>query len=108
MAAGMSARDTIETQEYGTIIVVGGGCYGVYYVQQLQRARAAGALIYERITVVDHDPACAVVRQQTSDVQDVQLECSDWSSFFDRYLAQASQTTIDAIVPSPLMPHLMY
>jgi hypothetical protein len=101
----MSARDSVETQEYGTVIVVGGGCYGMYYVQQLQRARAAGALIYERITVVDRDSACSAARQQSGDVQ---LECSDWSSFFDRYLAQASQTTTDAIVPSPLMPHLMY
>ena len=43
---------------YGTIVVCGGGCYGGYYVRQLARARAAGALTVDRVAVVDRDPAC--------------------------------------------------
>jgi hypothetical protein len=37
---------------------------------------------------------------------------SDWTSFFDEWLSDAPRTTHDArddqIVPSPLMPHLMF
>ena len=94
----------MSVHEYGNVIVVGGGCYGSYYVTQLQRARAAGALAYEHITVVDHDPACRVATSH----QDVHVHIADWTSFFDSYLAHASPTAADAIVPSPLMPHLMY
>ena len=49
-------------QAYGTIVVVGGGCYGSYYVRQLARAVAAGALACERVRVVDRDPGCQVGR----------------------------------------------
>ena len=47
---------------YGTIVVCGGGCYGGYYVRQLARARAAGALTVDRVVVVDRDPACRAGR----------------------------------------------
>ena len=45
---------------YGTIVVCGGGCYGGYYVRQLARARAAGALQFDSVIVVDRDPDCRV------------------------------------------------
>ncbi len=45
-------------QSFGTIVVCGGGCYGGYYVRQLARARASGALQVSRILVVDQDPHC--------------------------------------------------
>ncbi len=38
----------------------GGGCYGGYYVRQLARANAAGAIRFERILVVDGDASCPV------------------------------------------------
>lgn len=91
--------------EYDTIVVVGGGCYGSYYVKQLHRAKAAGALTYQRIVVVDRDPTCAVA---VHPLDDIELRCEEWTPFFDRYLAAASSDSDDAIVPSPLMPHLMY
>jgi hypothetical protein len=47
---------TRPAQHYGEIVVCGGGCYGGYYVRQLLRARAAGALVVSRIIVVDRDP----------------------------------------------------
>ena len=47
---------------YGTVVVCGGGCYGGYYVRQLARARAAGALQVERVLVVDQDPAARVAQ----------------------------------------------
>src|SRR5215218_1036648 len=99
-----SARPS-RPRSYGTIVIVGGGCYGFYYVTQLHRASAAGALTYRKLIVVDKNPHCAVA---AADYGDVQLACEDWTSFFDRYLGSVPGDTADAIVPSPLMPHLMF
>ncbi|MEO6778478.1 MAG: hypothetical protein ABI194_03415 [Gemmatimonadaceae bacterium] len=93
-----------ERRDYGSIVIVGGGCYGSYYVRQLTRARDAGALRFERMLVVDQSPDCAVAQLETP----AQLVVSEWTPFFAEYLAKATLDTSDAIVPSPLMPHLMY
>jgi hypothetical protein len=103
-------------QRYGTIVVVGGGCYGSYYVRQLGRASSADALSAERVLVVDRDPACRVAAGLQSERElKLELVVSDWTAFFDSYLGDAAARTEagdgelpDAIVPSPLMPHLMY
>jgi hypothetical protein len=103
-------------QRYGTIVVVGGGCYGSYYVRQLGRASSADALSAERVLVVDRDPACRVAAGlQSERKMKLELVVSDWTAFFDSYLGDAAARTEagdgelpDAIVPSPLMPHLMY
>jgi hypothetical protein len=91
-------------RRYGTIVVVGGGCYGGYYVRQLRRAREREALTYERLIVVDHDEDCAVAREHPADLE---LAVSDWSEFFAVFLGGAARD-VDAIVPSPLMPHLLF
>jgi hypothetical protein len=91
-------------RRYGTIVVVGGGCYGSYYVRQLRRAREREALTYERLIVVDHDEDCAVAREHPADLE---LAVSDWSGFFAEFLGGAARD-VDAIVPSPLMPHLLF
>lgn len=95
-------------QHYGDIVVVGGGCYGSYYVRQLRRARAAGALTWSRLIVVDRDPQCRVA----ADAADIDLRAREWESFFAEYLGEAAARPAhasipDAVVPSPLMPHLM-
>ena len=93
-------------RRYPTIIVVGGGCYGSYYVQQLRRAHERGALDYSQIVVVDRDPMCAVaVASQRERATDLRVEVSDWADWFATYLA-AAPSRDDAVVPSPLMPHL--
>src|SRR5207248_2590013 len=38
VAERASERASERSQRYGTIVVVGGGCYGSYYVRQLRRA----------------------------------------------------------------------
>ncbi|HVT39544.1 MAG TPA: hypothetical protein VHE78_10900 [Gemmatimonadaceae bacterium] len=91
-------------QAYGTIVVVGGGCYGSYYVRQLRRASARGALKYNRLLVVDRDPACAA---SAAVEDDLDLRVADWSRFFSAFLAGEAHPG-DAIVPSPLMPHLLF
>ncbi|MFN2400565.1 MAG: hypothetical protein ABR543_18300 [Gemmatimonadaceae bacterium] len=99
-----------ETQRYGSIIVIGGGCYGSYYVRQLLRAARAGAIAYERLLVVDRDPTCAVATA-TRDGK-VTVVTEPWSEFLGKYLASAASEPHnccqDAIVPSPLMPHVMF
>lgn len=91
-------------QHYGSIIIVGGGCYGSYYVRQLRRARERGALTFDRVIVVDHDEECLVGRERATDLE---LVVAEWTEFFASYLG-GNPGDDDAIVPSPLMPHLLF
>jgi hypothetical protein len=96
----LSARD---------IVVVGGGCYGTFYARQLERAQARGALAVERVLVVDRDPACQLTRD-LSPARNRELVVEDWDAFFDRYLSSPLPRfpANSYIVPTPLMPHLMF
>jgi hypothetical protein len=99
-----------ERTRYATIVVVGGGCYGSYYVRQLRRARDAGALWFDRVLVVDRNERCQVASMLREE-SGVTIVHRDWESFFDDYLtgaADEASANADAIVPSPLMPHLMF
>ncbi len=104
----------LAPQRYGTIVVVGGGCYGSYYVRQLGRAAVAGALLAERVLVIDRDRGCRVSKELAGlPTSNVEIVVAEWSTFFDSYLGAAAlgegeTGAPDAIVPSPLMPHLMY
>ena len=131
------ARRRAAAPRSATIVVVGGGCYGSYYVRQLTRARDGGAIGFDRILVIDRDPRCRVARGREaalaarrgsggpprlddafiSDVEPhhfdaIDIQCSEWGEFFARYLGDAvtdpAAADGDAIVPSPLMPHLVY
>ena len=97
---------------FGTIVVVGGGCYGSYYVRQLRRAARAGAATWQRLLVIDRDSSCAVAQDETLTGEGIEVVQAEWSRFFRRYLDEASRDRVttrdDAIVPSPLMPHLMF
>lgn len=98
-----------SSQEFGTIVVVGGGCYGSWYVRQLGRACAAGAVRWQHLIVVDRDPACRVAVEMP--VPGMTFLRSEWAPFFDEFLAAAEASgaaCTDAIVPSPLMPHLLF
>lgn len=91
------------------IAIIGGGCYGTFYARQLERARASGALAYGRVLVVDRDPACQAMRE-LGETDSRRVVVAEWSTFLDEWLAapRAGAAAGDAIVPSPLMPHLMY
>ena len=97
---------------YGTITIVGGGCYGSFYLRQLLRARAAAALTWDRVIVVDRNPECQASQNLGTEAPGTEsLVISDWSKYFSEYLSVAAEggtRDTDAIVPSPLMPHLMY
>lgn len=92
----------------GDVVIVGGGCYGRFYAGQLLRARERGAATWRRLLVVDRDPRCAVAAELGGS-RGLELVVEEWGAFFDHYLAAADRADPpDAIVPSPLMPHLMY
>jgi hypothetical protein len=61
-AVEREARVQRAPQSFGSIVVVGGGCYGGYYVRQLARAARAGAVHWRSLIVVDRDDDCAVAR----------------------------------------------
>jgi hypothetical protein len=96
----------------GEVVIIGGGCYGTFYARQLTQARERGRAAFDRLLVVDHDPGCQFTRE-LGGAPDRELVVSDWEEFFDRYLAdkaalRGAADRPEVIVPSPLMPHLMY
>lgn len=108
---------TADPLDFGTIIVIGGGCYGSYYVRQLGRAAQAGAIKWERVLVIDRNSSCQVATSGALDAASGPcpppiLIFADWLDFFGNYLESWNSDPMsrpsDAIVPSPLMPHLLY
>ena len=115
MEGGTSGADQARPSApltFGRIVVVGGGCYGSYYVRQLARAAAAGAATWTHLIVVDRDVACRVAQMPEADRPEaLHVEVATWDEYFSHALAEAAERpadrSCDAIVPSPLMPHLM-
>jgi hypothetical protein len=107
--AGASSGRLEDRVALGDVVIVGGGCYGSFYVGQLLRARERGAASWRRLLVVDRDPGCRVATQPHH-LPGVELVVEEWGDFFDRYLGGGTGRSDppDAIVPSPLMPHLMF
>ncbi|HKW41880.1 MAG TPA: hypothetical protein VJN39_11580 [Gemmatimonadales bacterium] len=93
------------------VIVVGGGCYGTFYAAQLAKARVRGKATFRRVVIVDRDRACRARRELGPDV-DRAFVVRDWRAFFHEFLVRAVPAGAgepqDYIVPSPLMPHLMF
>lgn len=96
---------------FGDVVIVGGGCYGTFYAGQLVRARERGRAAYRQLLIVDRDPECQVARELEEDATQ-RLVVRDWGDFFDDYLGGVAPPSPgepgNTIVPSPLMPHLMY
>jgi hypothetical protein len=105
------ADDSSDRVELHDVAIVGGGCYGSFYAGQLIRAREREKVSYRRLLVVDRDPHCRFAGEIGA-ADDRELVVAEWGEFFDRWLGklrhQATGAPADAIVPSPLMPHLMY
>jgi hypothetical protein len=93
------------------VIVVGGGCYGTFYAGQLAKARERDRAQYRRVIVVDHDPRCRA-RQELGEAPDRSFAVAEWDDYFAAFLGDADRARPgepqDYIVPSPLMPHLMF
>ena len=103
--------ESSDSVAFRDVVIVGGGCYGTFYAGQLERARERGRALYRRLLVVDRNPGCQFAREVGED-ETRQLVVQEWGDFFDRYLGSVSPAAAgqpgDTIVPSPLMPHLMY
>jgi hypothetical protein len=95
---------------FDRVVVIGGGCYGSWYTQQLTRAIARRALIAGEILVVDRNADCQVgerLRQGAYAGAPVRLVVASWDAFLAAWLAEGPASLLhDALVPSPLMPHL--
>ncbi len=92
----------------GDVVIIGGGCYGTFYLGQLRTALERGAVRCRRVINVDHDPACAVTRLEPGGAGELRI--AEWGAFLDEWLdagARDRDGLPDMIVPSPLMPHLM-
>lgn len=88
----------------GEVAIIGGGCYGSFYLGQLLRAREAGAVTWRQLRVVDRDAGCRAARMLAAGVA---LHVESWADFLDDWLDPAARRAADRLVPSPLMPHLM-
>ncbi|HEX2219236.1 MAG TPA: hypothetical protein VHG35_10560 [Gemmatimonadales bacterium] len=104
------ADDFSGSVDLRDVAIVGGGCYGTFYARQLIRAAERGKARYRRLLVVDREAACRF-SVELGPGPDRELVVAEWSEFFDRWLDRPGDPRAgsgDAIVPSPLMPHLMY
>jgi hypothetical protein len=107
----------VKALQLDEIVIVGGGCYGTFYARQLVEARKRGKVEFRRLLVVDRNPECQAAPDLVGDPTR-ELVVKDWDAFFDAYLGDAAEPSRRAaeppslpprvIVPSPLMPHLMY
>ena len=74
--------------------------------------RARGRGQWRRLLVVDRDPACRFARETRRPAPGAELVVEDWGALLRplprRRRRRRRRRPADAIVPSPLMPHLMY
>jgi len=93
------------------VVVVGGGCYGTFYAGQLAKAKERGRAHFRRVVIVDRDPVCRA-RAELGEAPDRVFVPRDWDGYFRERLGGAVPAAEgepqDYIVPSPLMPHLMF
>ncbi len=87
--------------------IAGGGCYGSYYVRQLDRARQKEKLKVDEIVVVDKDASCAVAKE-LGKVEGARLVVSDWLDFGVQAWANRVRWRNDMWVPTPIGPHILF
>ena len=97
--------------EMHDVVVVGGGCYGTFYAAQLAKAKEQGKARFRRAVIVDRDPTCRA-RVVLGEAPDRVFVAREWGGYFQELLGRAAPAAAgeprDYIVPSPLMPHLMF
>jgi hypothetical protein len=94
---------------FRTVAIIGGGCYGTFYAGQLRQAMVRGKIRIDLLLIVDRDPGCQAARELDPG-PGPDLVVADWGEFLDQFLDQPppeAGAPDDAVVPSPLMPHLM-
>ena len=104
-------RDALAAPlRFGRLVIMGGGCYGSWYAQQLTRAAQRGALQVGEVVVVDRNPACRVAGLLAAGAYDglpLAVAVRDWDAYVAEWLGQGPDALAhDAMVPSPLMHHV--
>ncbi len=61
--------------QLGEVVIIGGGCYGSFYLGQLLKAREVGAVRWRQVIVVDHNAVC---QSSTMLAPDVALFVQEW------------------------------
>lgn len=94
------------------VVIIGGGCYGHWYTQQLHRAVRRGAAVFGRVTVVDRDPHCRVAEERARfDGLPLAIVTAEWGTYLGSWLEEivvrSEADGREMLVPSPLMPHLL-
>src|SRR5437879_12398600 len=93
------------------VSVIGGGCYGTCYARQLAQAKAKVRAGEHRVLVVDRDARCRA-KAELGEALDRTFVTREWGAYLAEYLSGAERARRDEardyVVPSPLMPHLMF
>src|SRR5256885_4183074 len=93
------------------VAVVGGAGKGHLKAGRLARARARERARFRRVVVVDGAPACRA-RLELGETPDRVFVAREWDDYCAELLGGAAPAAAgeaqDYIVPSPLMPHLMF
>jgi hypothetical protein len=91
-------------------VILGGGCFGAFYVRQL--LRGADRIGVGTIHVVDKEASCRVRRDFGEDAR-LNFHIQDWKDFllpyFNRCLArrEAGEAIEDRYVPPTFAPHIL-
>ncbi|MGD8396474.1 MAG: hypothetical protein PVF43_13480 [Candidatus Eiseniibacteriota bacterium] len=94
-----------------TYTIIGGGCFGSFYVRQLRRWAKRQHGPVGRIVVVDRDPECRVAceAREAPDPR-LELRIGDWVEVLCELvprLASARSPVTDRLVPSCHAPHVL-
>lgn len=87
------------------IVVLGGGCFGVFHVSRLVKSRAEGRVAFDELLVVDRNeaPRC---RRELGEQPAVRYERAEWQDFLAAWLPDAGPD--DKLVPTPFAPHVAF
>lgn len=103
-------RDLISNS--ADFVIVGGGCFGSFYVRQL--LRGADRIGFNTLHVVDRDPLCQAAREFPSVPEErLRFHVSDWKAFLLPYFEnavsafEAGEVSKDHYVPPTFAPHIL-
>lgn len=87
------------------VVILGGGCFGVFHVSRLTEARARGRVAFQELVVVDRNetPRC---RRELGERDAVRYERAEWQPFLARWMPNAGPH--DKLVPTPFAPHVAF
>ncbi|MEZ4462746.1 MAG: hypothetical protein R3E66_24065 [bacterium] len=85
-------------------VIIGGGCYGTYYVRQLLQARDRGKLTWSKVLVLDRDRSCAVAQLNHPDVT---VEVTQWEAWGAQLVRRRAELEGGQLVPAPIAPHIL-